>query len=86
MKKGTGTALTFAVGVLTGLTLCGPAALTASPTTQTFYVDGRQVQFEAYQIHGNNFVKLRDIGKAVDFGVTYDAARPHRRSGWWGWR
>ena len=66
------------IGILAGLALSGPAAkaadyLTASPTTQTFYVDGRQVQFEAYQIHGNNFVKLRDIGKAVDFGVTYDA-------------
>ena len=27
---------------------------------------------EAYSIHGNNFVKLRDIGQAVDFGVEYD--------------
>ena len=35
-------------------------------------MDGQRVQFEAYEIHGNNFVKLRDIGKAVDFGVTYD--------------
>ena len=29
---------------------------------------------EAYSIHNNNFVKLRDIGKTVDFSVTYDAA------------
>ena len=29
---------------------------------------------EAYSIHGNNFVKLRDIGQAVDFGVEYDPA------------
>ena len=28
----------------------------------------------AYSISGNNYVRLRDIGKAVDFGVTYDAA------------
>ena len=49
-------------------------ALTASPTSQTFYVNGQKVEFEAYSIHGNNFVKLRDIGQAVDFGVTYDAA------------
>ena len=54
--------------------LCGNQRRTASPTTQTFYVDGRQVQFEAYEIHGNNFVKLRDIGRIVDFGVTYDGA------------
>ena len=67
------------IGILTGLALCGPASaavqqLTAAPTSQTFYVDGQRVQFEAYEIHGNNFVKLRDIGKAVDFGVTYDGA------------
>ena len=72
-------AVFMGIGILAGLALSGPAAqaadyLTARPTTQTFYVDGRQVQFEAYQIHGNNFVKLRDIGKAVDFGITYDSA------------
>ena len=67
------------IGILTGLALSGPASaavqqLTATPTTQAFYVDGQQVQFEAYSIHNNNFVKLRDIGKTVDFSVTYDAA------------
>ena len=72
-------AVFMGIGILAGLALSGPASaavqqLTASPTTQAFYVDGRQVQFEAYQIHGNNFVKLRDIGKAVDFGVEYHAA------------
>lgn len=75
MKKGT--VVTFAVGVFAGMALCGPASaavqrLTAAPTSQTFYVDGQRVQFEAYEIHGNNFVKLRDIGKAVDFAVDYD--------------
>lgn len=76
MKKGT---ITFAMGILAGFALlpaaqAGVTVLTATPSTQTFYVDGKQVQFEAYAIHGNNFVKLRDVGKAVDFGVTYDAA------------
>ena len=75
MKKGT---ITFAMGILAGFALlpaaqAGVTALTATPSTQTFYVDGKQVQFEAYAIHGNNFVKLRDVGKAVDFGVAYDA-------------
>ena len=28
----------------------------------------------AYQISGNNYVKLRDIGKQIDFDVSYDAA------------
>ena len=70
-------AVFMAIGVFAGLMLAGPAAqaaesLAARPSSQTFYVDGKQVQFEAYSIHGNNFVKLRDIGQAVDFGVSYD--------------
>ena len=72
-------AILVGIGILAGLALSGPASaavqqLTATPTNQTFYVDGQQVQFEAYSIHNNNFVKLRDLGRAVDFGVTYDAA------------
>lgn len=47
-------------------------ALTVSPSTQTFYVDGEQVALEAYVINGHNYVQLRDIGRAVDFGVEYD--------------
>ena len=35
------------------------------------YVNGRQVQMTAYNIAGNNYVKLRDIGKAVGFNVYY---------------
>ncbi len=72
-------AVFMGIGILAGLALSGPSAqaseavLTARPTTQTFYVSGQRVEFEAYQIHGNNFVKLRDIGRAADFGVTYDA-------------
>ena len=72
--------LFMGIGILAGIALSGPAAqaatatLTASPTTQTFYVNGEKVQFEAYAIAGHNYVKLRDIGEAVDFGVTYDAA------------
>ena len=73
-------AVFMGIGILAGLALSGPAAqaagtiLTAAPTSQTFYVNGNQVQFEAYEIHGNNFVKLRDIGKIVNFGVEYYAA------------
>ena len=72
-------AVFMGIGVLAGLALCGPAGaavqqLTATPTTQSFYVDGQQVQFEAYQLHGSNFVKLRDVGQAVDFAVDYDGS------------
>ena len=76
MKKGT--VITFAVGVFAGIALCGPAAqaateaLTAVRSSQPIYVDGQQVELEAYEIHGNNFVKLRDIGEAVGFNVYWD--------------
>ena len=64
-------------GTLIGAALVGPAsagvvALTAAPSTQTFYIDGKQVDLEAYVIHGHNYVQLRDVGRAVDFGVAYD--------------
>ena len=67
------------IGVLAGLTLSGPAAqaadyLTARPSTQTFYINGQQAPLTGYLIGGSNYVRLRDIGRAVDFGVTYDAA------------
>ena len=76
MKKGT--AITFAVGVLAGITLCGPAAqaattaVTATLSSQAIYVDGRQVSMTAYAIGGHNYVMLRDVAKAVDFNAYWD--------------
>lgn len=67
-------------GLFIGVILTPAAAhaaselLTATPSTQTFYVNGELVELEAYGVHGNNFVMLRDIGKAVDFNVYYDPA------------
>ena len=66
------------LGILAGLALSGPAAqaadyLTARPSSQPIYVDGQQITMTAYNIGGNNYVKLRDIGRAVDLGVTYNA-------------
>ena len=71
-------AIFMGLGVLAGLTLSGPAAqaadyLTARPSTQTFYINGQQTPLTAYLIGGSNYVRLRDVGRAVDFGVTYDA-------------
>lgn len=71
--------LQFALGMIAGGLLFSTTAtaadfLTATMSTQRFYLNGQPVQFEAYAIHGNNFVKLRDIGQAVDFGVTYDGS------------
>ena len=80
MKK-TNVVLTLCMGMLIGLMLAGPAAhavesfLKAYPSVHTFYVDGQQVQMEAYNINGNNYVKLRDIGQAVGFNVYWRATR-----------
>ena len=66
-------------GMMLGAALSGPAAnaaeqLLAQRSTQKIYVDGRQTPMEAYSINGSNYVKLRDIGRAVGFAVSYDAA------------
>jgi len=65
-----------ASGVLLGATVAGPAAsaaLTAQQSNQKIFVDGEPVQIEAYSIGGNNYCKLRDVGKVVGFHVSYDA-------------
>ena len=51
-------------------------AVTASPSTQTFYVDGEQVDLEAYVINGRNYVQLRDVGRAAGFAVAVFAKTP----------
>jgi len=66
-------------GIMLGAVLAGPAAsaaeqVIAQRSSQTIYVDGRQTPMEAYSINGSNYVRLRDIGKAVGFNVSYDAA------------
>jgi len=50
---------------------------TAMPTTSTVLVDGVPVEFEAYNIKGYNYFKLRDLAQAVNntpenFEVTWD--------------
>ncbi len=67
------------IGILAGLALSGPAAqatttITTTLSNQPIYVDGQRVPMIAYSIGGNNYVRLRDIGRAVDLGVTYNAA------------
>ena len=52
----------------------GSGNKTASPTSSKIYLDGKEVSFTAYNIDGNNYFKLRDIGQAINFGVGWDAA------------
>jgi len=68
----------LAAGIVTGAAVFGGgtalASLAVQPSAQRFYLDGQRIPLEAYAINGSNYVKLRDIGQAVGFGVTYDAA------------
>ena len=74
----------LSIGFASGFFACsllfgGGVALAASGvmaerSEQAIYVDGQQVQMEAYAIGGNNYVKLRDVGKAVGFNVSWDGA------------
>jgi len=48
---------------------------TAAPTTSKIFLDKKEVYITAYNIDGNNYFKLRDIGAAFDFGVDWDDAR-----------
>lgn len=46
----------------------------AMPTTAQVYLDGSETDLTAYNIGGNNYFKLRDLGQAIDFAVDYDGA------------
>ena len=45
-----------------------------NPTNSPVYVDGVLTDFTAYNIGGNNYFKLRDLGQALGFNVTWDDA------------
>lgn len=44
----------------------------AASTTSKLYVDGKAINLTAYNIGGNNYFKLRDVGKTFNFGVEWD--------------
>ena len=74
MKK----SLYLIAGILIGITLFGgssvlAAGITAERSTNRIYVDGQEVHLTAYNINGNNYVMLRDVGRAVGFEVYWDA-------------
>ena len=74
MKRGS-----FAAGFLTCLLLVGvtttayAAGIMAERSHHRVVVDGKEAQMEAYVINGNNYVRLRDIGKAVGFEVYWNS-------------
>jgi len=44
----------------------------AKPTSSNIYLDGVKLDLQAYNINGNNFFKLRDLGEALDFSVEWN--------------
>lgn len=60
-------------GALTGGSIAAAAGITAEPTWQPIFVNGQQVEMQAYNIAGHNYVKLRDMGEQVGFNVYWDA-------------
>jgi hypothetical protein len=53
----------------------GAGNKSASPTNSKIYLDGEAIALTAYNINNNNYFKLRDIGQAFDFGVTWDGTK-----------
>lgn len=64
--------------------ICTASAATAQPAQsvgQSFYISttlsdtaGRAADPTIYNIEGNTYFKLRDLGRLLDFGVSYDRA------------
>jgi hypothetical protein len=55
-------------------------AFSATPTASKILVNGTSTAFEAYNINGSNYFKLRDLAKAVsgsekEFEVTWDGTK-----------
>lgn len=45
-----------------------------SPLSSSVYIDGESVSLTGYNINGNNYFKLRDLGGALGFEVGWDEA------------
>ena len=70
----------FAAGLICGAVLFGGTAAYAagiiatpfSEMNQRVTLDGQQIELTGYNIGGNNYFKLRDIGKEVGFNVSWN--------------
>lgn len=77
MKRGN-----FIVGFLLGAVLFGgttafAAGVIATPFSelnQRITLNGEEITLTGYNINGNNYFKLRDIGETVGFGVTWEGS------------
>lgn len=46
--------------------------ITVNNTNSNVYVNGNEVNMQAYNINGNNYFKLRDLGEFTGFNVDWD--------------
>jgi hypothetical protein len=58
----------------TELVIGADKSASAVPSAQSLYIDGAAASLTAFNIGGNNFFKLRDLGTALGFNVDYDEA------------
>ena len=68
----------FLTGLVVGALVFGgtsayAAGILAERSTNRIYVDGQEVHLTAYNINGNNYVMLRDVGRAVGFNVYWNS-------------
>lgn len=58
-----------------------PKSVAANLSDTPIIVDGELVQMTAYLIGGNNYIKLRDIARAINFNVWYESGTVYIDSG-----
>jgi len=64
----------FCASLLLGTIPVMAMEVVAKLSSQPIYIDGQKAEITAYNIGGSNYVRLRELGKAVDFSVFYDAS------------
>jgi len=66
----------FISGIVVGMIIVsiGSAAVDTviTKTTSSIFVNGSQIEFDAYNIDGYNYFRLRDLGKALNYSVLWD--------------
>lgn len=97
MKKSLSFVLTLLLGIcigavvlpyMTGYAASSGTDKTANPTNDPIYINGQKMNLEVYKIDGNNYFKLRDLGKALDFyvgwsqekGVYIESGKPYEEA------
>lgn len=59
----------------TEMARAGGTAKVPTPTLSKVFLDGKEIKLAAYNIGGNNYFKLRDMGDALGFVVRWDEVK-----------